>query len=293
MSDLSSVHLNGLRAVAAVARCGSLPRAAEELGVSASAVSQQVNRTERQLGRQLFERTRSGLKPTEFGAAFAARLAAGFGALAEAVAMARRREDDTVVVSVAPAFAARFLVPRLGRFYAAHPEVMLRIDASTRLAELGGDNDVDLAIRLGDGHWPGVSTSLLLPQRIFPVCAPSLAARLGAIADLRQVCAISDQGTMIDWSAWFAAAGSPPVSMMPGTIYTDPMLCLEAAIAGYGVMLAWQLLAADALAAGRLVTPFDVRADSGLGYYLVAAEQARRRRPVAAFARWLAEEAAA
>ena len=129
MTGLSAIHLNGLRAVEAVARCGSLLKAAEELGVSPSAVSQQIGRAEKQIGRALFERTREGLAPTEFGAHFAARLSAGFRELAQAVALADDGAANPLVVSVAPAFASRWLVPRLSRFYAKYPGFSLRIDA--------------------------------------------------------------------------------------------------------------------------------------------------------------------
>src|SRR5258708_34341377 len=146
MPDLRAVHLNGLRAVEAVARRGSLVKAAEELRVSPSAVSQQIGRTEKQIGRALFERTRDGLAPTEFGALFAARLSAGFRELAQAVALADDSAAHTLVASVAPAFASRWLVPRLSPFYARHPELALRIDATTRLVEFNRSH-ADLAIR--------------------------------------------------------------------------------------------------------------------------------------------------
>ncbi|RUU38485.1 LysR family transcriptional regulator, partial [Mesorhizobium sp. M6A.T.Ca.TU.002.02.2.1] len=134
MVMLNRVHLNGLRAVETVARLGSLSAAASELNVSASAVSQQVKRTEEQLGQALFERTASGLVLTEFGTVFTARLGAGFRELAQAVALADEASECTLVVSVAPAFASKWLLPRLSRHFARHPNVLLRIDASGRIA---------------------------------------------------------------------------------------------------------------------------------------------------------------
>jgi len=289
--DLNSFHLNGLRAVETVARTGSLQRAADELGVSASAVSQQIGRTEKQLGRPVFQRTPAGLVPTEFGAQFTARLSAGFGELVRAVALARQEELCTLVISVAPAFASRWLVPRISRFFALHPEILLRIDASARLADLDR-SDVDVAIRLGEGRWPGVRAELLLAQEIFPVCAPSIARQLSTVDDLARVAVLTDAGSMISWERWFEGAGVAPVKPKPGATFTDPTLCLEATIAGQGVMLAWQLLAADALADGRLVTPFGVTAASGLGYYLVTPASGATSRKVAAFGRWVKEEIA-
>jgi DNA-binding transcriptional LysR family regulator len=292
MSPLNRVHLNGLRAVETVARLGSLAAAAGELNVSASAVSQQIKRTEKQLGQALFERTPGGLVPTEFGAAFTARLGVGFRELAQAVAMADEASQCTLVVSVAPAFASKWLLPRLSRHFARHPNVLLRIDASGRLADLD-HSDVDVAIRMGDGVWPGGRAELLLAQEIFPVCAPSIAARLHSIEDLAQTCAITDERSMISWDSWFRAAGVEPVTFLKGARFTDPMLCLESAIAGHGVMLAWQLLTADALADGRLVAPFGVRAESGLGYWMVTSATKSESRKVRDFKIWIREEIAA
>ncbi|TIT77675.1 MAG: LysR family transcriptional regulator [Mesorhizobium sp.] len=292
MAMLNRVHLNGLRAVETVARLGSLAAAAAEFNVSVSAVSQQVKRTEKQLAQALFERTPAGLVPTEFGTVFAARLSAGFRELAQAVALADEASECTLVVSVAPAFASKWLLPRLSRHFARHPNVLLRIDASARIADLDR-SDIDIAIRLGDGKWPGGRAELLLAQEVFPVCAPSIAAKLKSIEDLAQTCAITDERAMISWDSWFEAAGVEPVTFLKGARFTDPMLCLESAIAGHGVMLAWQLLTADALADGRLVAPFGVRAESGLGYWLVTSETKSESRKVRDFKAWIREEIAA
>lgn len=286
---LNRVHLNGLRAVETVARLGSLAAAAAELNVSVSAVSQQIKRTEKQLGRALFERTPGGLVPTEFGTVFTARLSAGFRELAQAVALASEASECTLVVSVAPAFASKWLLPRLSRHFARHPNVLLRIDASVRIADLD-HSDIDIAIRLGDGKWSGGRAELLLAQEVFPVCAPSIAAKLKSIEDLSQTCAITDERAMISWESWFEAAGVEPVTFLKGARFTDPMLCLESAIAGHGVMLAWQLLTADALADGRLVAPFGVRAQSGLGYWLVTSQMKSESRKVRDFKAWIREE---
>jgi LysR family glycine cleavage system transcriptional activator len=289
MTMLNRVHLNGLRAVETVARLGSLSAAAGELNVSASAVSQQVKRTEAQLGQALFERTASGLVPTEFGTVFTARLGAGFRELAQAVALADEASECTLVVSVAPAFASKWLLPRLSRHFARHPNVLLRIDASVRIADLDR-SDIDIAIRLGDGKWPGVRAQLILAQEVFPVCAPAIADKLKSIDDLALTCAITDENAMISWESWFEAAGVKPVSFLKGARFTDPMLCLESAIAGHGVMLGWQLLTADALADGRLVAPFGVRAESGLGYWLVTSASKSESRKVRDFKIWIREE---
>jgi DNA-binding transcriptional LysR family regulator len=290
MDRLGKVHLNGLRAIETVARAGTLQKAADELGVSASAVSQLVNRAEKQIGRAVFERTRSGLVPTEFGRRFADRLTVAFRELSGAMALAEDAADNRLVVSVAPALATRWLVPRLSRFYAIHPAIMLRIDASTKLADLD-HSDIDLGIRMGDGSWPGVKADLLFAQCMFPVCTPAIAARLKRVEDLADEWVIREESGMVDWQRWFARAGATGVTPKQGASFTDPNLCLEATIGGQGVMLASQLLAADALADGRLVAPFGITADSGFGYYVVTSAAKRPSRKVKAFVKWLAEEA--
>ena len=148
---LNAVHLNGLRAVEAAARAGSLQKAADELGVSASAVSQQISRAEAQIGQAVFERTSSGLKMTTFGSEFTARLSAGFRELEGAVALAERANACVLAVSIAPAFASKWLLPRLSRHFARHPEVILRIDASKDLVDLD-HSDIDVA--MPPGQWP-------------------------------------------------------------------------------------------------------------------------------------------
>lgn len=287
--SLNAYHLNGLRALEAVARLGTLARAAEDLGVTASAVSQQINRAEAQLGRKVFERTPGGLVPTGFGETFLARLGAGFRELEAAAALATRTHDRTLVVSVAPAFASKWLLPRLSRHFERFPDVLLRIDATKRLVD-PDHSDVDVAIRLGDGNWPGLKVETLLPMEIFPVAAPSIGATLRSVADLARTSAIEDENAMISWNDWFAAAGTAPVAMLPGAHFNDPMLCLDSVVAGHGVMLAWQVLAADALDDGRIIAPFPIRARSGLSHYLVTSATRSESRKVRDFKAWLRAE---
>src|SRR5437763_4641570 len=174
MDPLARVHLNGLRAVEAAGRLGSLAKAADFLNVSVGAVSQQILKTERQLGRAIFRRTPKGLEPTAFGAELLGHLSAGFRALSLGVAAADPVRDDCLTVSVAPVLAAKWLVPRLADFTRKRPDLSIRVDASVAFADLDGP-DADVALRVGPGQWPKVRAEKLLEQRIFPVCSPSLA----------------------------------------------------------------------------------------------------------------------
>ena len=289
MQNLNLVHLNGLRALEAVARLGSLQAVADEFGVSPGAVSQQIAKAEAQLGLTLFDRLPKGLVPRPEAEPVLARLHEAFRALSDAVRLAGQRDPSILTISVAPVFAARWLVHRLDRFSAAHPDLRLRIDATTRLADMGA-SDVDLAIRVGDGRWPGVRSELLLAQQVFPVVAPSLGSRIREPADLAAIPFVIDERAMFSWDLWLGEAGVAGLDYRIGHRLNEASLCLDAVMAGQGVMLAWQTLAGDAIQQGRLVAPLGIRARTGFGHYLVTAPAARPAAATAAFVRWLRAE---
>jgi LysR family transcriptional regulator, glycine cleavage system transcriptional activator len=292
MDNLLRYPLRALRAVEAAGRLGTLARAASELGVTVGAVSQQVGVAEQQLGRPIFSRTPKGLVPTPSGERLLAGLTAGFQEISRAVAAAEARSDNVLTVTVAPVLAAKWLVPRLARFHAAWPGLRLRIDASVELVDFS-TSDIDAGVRVGAGPWPEVRAELLAPQVLFPVCSPALAARFRGIEDLAELPVIRDHGSPGNWEIWLAAHGRAGLALGPGPIFSDAALCLDAAIAGQGVSIAWPTLAHDALRDGRLVSPLPQRIPTGLGYWLVTS--ARRTPPakVEAFGRWLKAELAA
>jgi DNA-binding transcriptional LysR family regulator len=289
MKNLNQVHLNGLRAVEAVGRLGSLQAAATELSVSVGAISQQVIKTEAQLGHPVFDRTTKGMVPTDFGLPLLARLGEGFRKLSEAVALAQRRDSSILTISVAPVFAARWLVHRLESFSALFPDINLRIDATTRIVD-PSTSDVDLCIRVGKGHWPGIRAELILEQEVFPVCSPALAARLDRPEDILRLPVVIDGHAMFDWSVWFDAAAVPRATVDVRHVFNEASLCLDAAIAGQGVMLAWQTLAAQAVTEGRLVAPFPIRAKTGFGHYFITPADRRESAKVKAFKAWMKAE---
>jgi LysR family transcriptional regulator, glycine cleavage system transcriptional activator len=296
MEHLNHVHLNGLRAVEVAGRLGTLALAAEELGVSIGAVSQQILKTEQQLGRTLFTRTPKGLVPTPFGTQVLAYFERGFRELSRGVALAQEPNQNLLTVSVAPVFAAKWLVPRLHSFQRAHPDLHVRIDSSIELVDLD-HSDVDLAIRVGPGTWPDVKAELLLEQRVFPICAPALAARLKTPRDLAKLPIIYDRPTVtfnifqVRWNIWLALHEMDEgILVTAGPSFSDSALCLDAAIAGQGVMLGWHTLAMDALADGRLVKPFIEEAETDLGYYLVTSLARGSDKKIAAFKAWIRQE---
>ncbi|MEK1929300.1 MAG: LysR substrate-binding domain-containing protein [Pararhizobium sp.] len=291
MKDLNAVHLNGLRAVEAAGRLGSLHAAAEELGVTIGAVSQQIIKTEKQLGRILFERSPRGLVATLFGESVLPRLTSGFETLDQVVALARRRDETILTISVAPVFAARWLVHRLDRFTEKHPDIRLRIDATTALANLE-TSGVDVGIRVGSGNWPGVRAELLLEQEVFPVCSPAIAEKLKEPRDILDIPAVIDGRSMFSWETWLREVGLSGKQMTARHVFNDASLCLDAAIAGQGVMLAWQTLAGYSIIEGRLAVPYPVRVKTGFAHYFVTPPSRRETKVVSAFKQWVRDEIA-
>ena len=291
-NPLNRIPLQSLRAVEAVARLGSLRAAAEDMGVTPGAVSQQVIRAERILGRPLFDRTPAGMVPAAAAAEALSLLRRGFADLAAAVARAAPDRDESLTVSVAPILAARWLIWRLPRFRAAHPGIRVRIDAELGLVDPGW-GEVDLCVRVGRGNWPDVRAEKLAPQVIFPVCAPEMARLIADHADLARVPIIRETKANFGWEDWLGPEGRPEVVPGDGPLFSDAQLCLDAAISGEGVFLSFESLAADPLARGVLAEPFRGRHATGNAYWLVAPAEGPVRRPVRAFSDWLRAEFAA
>lgn len=293
MTDLNRVPLSGLRAVEVVARRGSLGAAAAELGVTPGAVSQQILRIERILGAALFERRPSGMVPTALGAEVSGHLSAGFARIAAAVGHGFDHSAARLTISTPPLLASRWLIFRLARFSERHPDiqVQLQADAAFRSPDASG---IDLCIRAGRGGWPGVTAERLFPHRVFPVCSAATAERLETPADLARLPVIRDAHAQFDWCVWLGPEGLSEDILPDGPVFSDAGLCMDAAMTGTGVFLAWETLANDQLRRGHLVEPFPGRRrESGLGYWLVSGVEGIRSEPQRAFRRWLREELAA
>lgn len=289
MRNLNRFHLNGLRALEAAGRLGSLRAAAEELGVTIGAVSQQVLKAEEQFGRPVFERHPKGLRPTPFGEEVLRYLREGFAEISAGLALADRRREGVLTVSVAPVFASKWLVWRLQRFREQHPNLRIRIDADVALVDPNA-SDVDVCIRVGRGDWPNVRAERLLDQLVFPVCSPALAEKLRHPGDLAKVPIIREPTPMFGWDAWLGPNGLDEAILGDGPVFSDASLCLDAAIAGQGVFLGWETLACDAIAMGRLAAPFPDRYATGIAYWFVTARAGFATRAVGAFRDWLKAE---
>jgi LysR family glycine cleavage system transcriptional activator len=294
--------LNALRAFEAAARHLSFTRAAAELFVTQAAVSHQIKALEGHVGVKLFRRLPRRLLLTDEGQAYAHALTDVFARLARATA--RLREPDAarkrlLTVSVLPSFAARWLVPRLGRFRTLHPEIDVRVSPQAAAADFARD-DVDVGIRYGGGKYPGLRSDRLLDDELFPVCSPALRRGRHALRtprDLRHHVLLHDE-TNDDWRTWLVAAGvgvEDGVDATRGPIFTDASMLLEAALGGQGVALARRVLAEDELARRRLVRAFGEQATltlpSDRAYFVVAPRATAEQPRIKAFREWLLKEA--
>jgi LysR family glycine cleavage system transcriptional activator len=290
--------LNPLRAFEAAGRHLSLTRAARELHVTPAAVSHQVRGLEEYLGVKLFRRVGNALLLTDAGQACLPGLSEGFDRLAEATLRLEERDArGPLHVSVAPAFASKWLIPRLERFDSAHPDIDVRISASLDLVDFdrGG---FDAAIRLGRGAYPGLQVHELFAESVVPMCAPNLSEGshpLRKPADLRHHVLLHDDSLLFDraapdWPMWLKAAGIKTVDASRGPHFSHPDHAMQAAMDGAGVVLGWRTLAAADLAAGRMVIPFDLTLPMALAFLFVYPQVAGTRPKIVAFRDWLIDE---
>ena len=286
--------LNTLPAFRAVAELQNLRAAAERLHLTHSAVSQQIKGLEEQLGFPLFERSGRGIVLNTAGAAL---LCAVQGALTQldegvlAASAAAAGDEQRLRVSVLPSFAQRWLLPRMARWRARHPSLALEIDSSQQVVDLLRDG-FHAALRFGRGPWAGVESDPLFdtPLPLIVLASPETAA---ALPD-RTPQTLARQPLLGDreiWQHWFNAAGLR-TAITPVASFNDAGMMLQAAEQGLGITLGRELLAADALCAGRLVqvSPVSVHYEQAQTYHLVYRPSLRDWAPLVALKQWLREE---
>ncbi len=293
--------MTALRAFVVAAQHRSFARAAEALHVTPAAIGQQIRLLEGHLGEQLFLRDkRHQLVPTETAIRLLPGLVDGFNAIIAAVQ--QLGEEDTsqpLHVSVAPSFGLKWLLPRLHRLRALHPQFDIRISTSTALVDFGRE-DADCAIRFGAGTYEGLYSELLLSDFILPVCAPALLDGPNALTDpamLRSHTLLHDDGESSfvgapDWRSWLKIAGLHDIDAARGPRFDQALMVIEAAIAGQGVALARSNLVSDDLATGRLVHPFGDPKKVQHSYYFVCPPHQLQSGRIQLFLAWLKEEAA-
>ncbi|QXI40393.1 LysR substrate-binding domain-containing protein [Pseudomonas xantholysinigenes] len=287
--------VNHLVAFEAAARLGSFRAAAEELHVTPGAVAQQVRTLEDKLGRALFERLPRGLRPNPDGADYLARVRLALDIVEDATRELLERDTQhdpqQILLSTTPAFASRWLIPRLEQLAQAHPQLALMIDASDGTRPLSGKNAVDLAVRWGSPPFDASYALPLLPGVVVPVCTASL--RAGAPwqqpAELAGQPLISDSHN--NWQRWFDHHGLPG-TRVSGPVFSQTILAIEAAERGMGIALVPRPLVEHALQAGTLVLALEGHALPGkAGFHLLAAQAPAPGSPVEQVVLWLRQQA--
>ena len=292
--------LNALRAFEAAARHLNFSRAADELSVTPGAVSQQIQNLEDYVGAALFKRTPKGLLLTDAAQTALPALREAFARLAEAASLLTAAVDGRrLTLTAPPSFAAKWLVPRLGAFEQAHPQVDVWLSAGIELVDLTA-GEVDVAIRYGSGRYPGLEVRRLLGETVLPVISPQLLEEspLDAPEDLKNHVLLHDGSPDLDdscpdWPMWLAARGVRGVDGHRGPRFNQSSLVIEAAANGRGVALAKRTLALADLEAGRLVAPLQIATAVDFAYYLVHPKAKGRLPQVKAFVGWIEAEAQA
>lgn len=288
--------LNALRAFEAAARLLSFQAAAAQLFVTPAAVSHQVKHLEAYLGVKLFRRGNRSVELTAEGKALAASLSELFGQLDLALDRATAPTAANLRVSTMESFAAKWLAPRLHRFYRDYPDLKLRIETGNEHADIA-HGAIDVAIRYGLGGYTGVSAELLMEAPAFPVCAPSLIDGLAKPDDLQHHTLLHDESAagrpgVPDWSAWLRASGATSVDATRGPVFASIYLAQEAAVAGHGVALGVAPLVEEDLLRGRLVKPFDHYLANAYAFWIVRRQGIDSNPAIDAFCQWLRKEAA-
>ncbi len=286
--------LNALKVFEAAARHESFTRAAEELCVTQGAVSHQVKALEAELGIKLFNRERQRLIITEAGRDYLVVLRDALDRIAVGTErLIQRQSSGVLTVSTSPDFAAKWLVNRLGRFAETHSDIDLRISATMHHVDFARE-DVDLAVRHGDGNWPGLDVVRLCSEDLFAVCSPKLLSgrnRMRKPSDVLKfpLLHLDDRK---DWSNWLEAAGVVNAEISHGPVLNRASMVIDAAVDGQGVALARTTLAAWDLINGRLVRPFAAALRLSKTYWVVCPKATSLLPKITTFRDWLLAEAA-
>ena len=284
--------LNALKAFEAAARHESFTRAAEELCVTQGAVSHQVKALEAELAIKLFNRERQRLIITEAGRDYLKVVRDALDRIAIGTERLLQRQNSGVLtVSTSPDFAAKWLVHRLGHFAEAHAGIDLRVSATMHHVDFARE-DVDMAVRHGDGNWPGLDAAQLSNEQLFAICSPKLVSgrRLGKPADILKFPLIHFD-SRADWTKWLRVAGISDTDAKHGPVLNRASMVIDAAINGQGIALARTTLAAWDLINGRLVRPFAETLRLSKTYWIVCPKATSNVPKIVTFRNWLLAEA--
>lgn len=287
-----------LRAFEAVVRHSGFSAAAQELGISQSAISQHVKTLEEWLGQKLLVRGARKSRPTPEGEQLAQAIAEGLGRISSTCTQLRDRQrmDRTIVISCLPGFAFNWLFSRLLHFDIAHPELSISIATDTGEHPFTGA-DADIGIRYGQGELPGLAVEHLMGEHLFPVCAPALLPKLKTIDDLRHHTLLVDENLPYGdasptWDFWARENALSLPKPLRTRRFGQANMVTQAAIEGLGVALGREPLVIDALLDNRLVRPFKQVTESHYSYWLVCRPEVHDRPRVRTFMDWIQSEVA-
>jgi len=294
---LKTLPFNALRTLEAVVRLRGFRRAADELNVTQSAVSQHVRLLEEWLGHRLLIRKNPHSLPTENGERLARAIREGFGEVERICDDLRRistPREPGVLVASPPGFAFLWLLPRLFHFDERQPDVPVSLSTDPKSLD-PVVSDADVVIAYGTGGFSGMHAERLMPEAMAPVCAPELAAGLNSVDDLTSTVILLDQPESPDrpsnWDLWACETGAPMPPLPRTRQYGQANLVIQAAINGGGVAMGRRPLVQDAIASGTLVYPFLQKAQSPFSYWFVCHPEAMKSAPVQAFRDWILGEA--
>lgn len=300
MNSIRLPPLNSLRAFERAARHLSFSKAADELNVTPGAISQQIKTLEEFLEVKLFKRVNRTIVLTEAGQVSLPLISEGFSSLAAAIQAVRQlSHDGPLTISSAPTFVSKWLIPRLCKFHAMHPDIDVRIDASTRLVDFMHD-DIDVGIRFGTGEFEGLESIYLYSFDLIPVCSPALINEgkgLHQLSDIRHQTLLHSEfdefdPSWPDWTMWLATANVEGVDATHGIFFNQNEMMMEAALEGQGIALVSSVAAESDIEAGRLMQPFETRLPVRLSYHFVTSKQKSASKKVVAFRQWLLDESA-
>lgn len=282
--------LHALQGFVATARSGNLSRAAESLHLTVSALSHQIRGLEERVGLRLFVRNARGVELTPDGRRLFEQVAPHFDAIEQSLRPYRSRCEDVLGLTVMPSFASSWLLPRLPRFVAAHPDIELNLQSNIALVDFERDNELDAGVRYGPGTWPGLQAVHLFDDWVTPTASPALLERLGrpTLETLGTFPLLGAPGGR--WSDWFAQFGGTLPQRFVAT-FDDSDTLHRAAAEGLGIALGRLTLARPMMEAGRLVPLFDARLKAEFAHYLVYPPRSREHAGLARFRDWLLQEA--
>ncbi|MFL9896899.1 transcriptional regulator GcvA [Paraburkholderia fungorum] len=289
------VTLKSIQAFEAAARLSSFALAADELFVTPSAVSHQIKLLEEQLSIRLFHRLHRTVILTDYGRQYAEEITTAFSRIDAATReIGRAAKSDILTIHCTPSFATQWLMPRIARFSAAHPDIDVRLNASSEAADLISEA-VDMDIRYGPRKLQPAGTMVLElpPETIVPLCSPALMAGehpLLSVADLQHHALIHSEGCLVGWRDWMRLYRKTRLDIARGPRFDRSFMAISAAVDGLGVCLESLLLAQRELETGRLVAPFGFEGLPVSGYTLNLLKSRAELPKLRSFQDWLFAE---